>query len=123
MKIPWLCSFAMLCASTVLAQTTPAPAPAAAPMISITGCVAGGSSSKPITLTNAMVLPYGSPAVGPDTSGVAATDASTSPLPERPAVSAGATQPNTTNPAAPATPTSPTAGATSSIGTIDTGSA
>jgi hypothetical protein len=123
MRMPWLCSFVLLCATTVLAQTPAPSAPQSAstpsPAVSITGCVAGGSDSKPITLTNAMVLPTGSAAV-PQEPAAAVPPASASPSPDRPAVSGATTQPN---PAAPATPASPTAGTATNLGTIDTGSA
>jgi len=120
MKNLWLCSCTLLYATSSWAQTPSSaqpPAPAA-PTVSLTGCVAGGSDSKPITLMNAMVLPTGSAAVTPDPVAAAAPP-SNSPSPDRPAVSAPATQPAVTNP----TPASPTAGTASTVGTIDTGSA
>jgi len=121
MKNLWLCSCALLYATSSWAQTpssTQPPAPAA-PTVSLTGCVAGGSDSKPITLMNAMVLPTGSAAVTPDPVAAVAPP-SASPSPDRLAVSAPATQPAVTNAA---TPASPTADSASTVGTIDTGSA
>src|SRR5262245_41942297 len=118
MKTLWLCGLTVSCAAGAFAQPAPpaaqGPASLTPATMSITGCVTGGSDSRPITLTNAMVLPTGSAAVQPDT--VAAAP-SASPSPDRSAVSATPTQPEATNPA------SPTAGATSSVGTVGAGSA
>jgi len=84
MKTVALCGIAILCASAAFAQTPSSPDPqttANAPrMITLTGCVAGGSATQPITLANAMVVPAGQ-------------DAATTPSPVPGAPSPGTTQP------------------------------
>ena len=61
MKLQWLCSVIVLSATAVSAQTSDA-----SKTISVTGCVASGSKSEPVTLTHAMVLPFGSPTSVPE---------------------------------------------------------
>jgi len=116
-----LCGIAMLFASTAFAQTSATPPPPAAAgtpqTVTLTGCVARGSRSEPVTLSNAMVLPFGSPTVAPVP---ASADASVSPSPETPGAPSTATQlPTPLPPSSPAT----TAGTTGTLGTIDVGSA
>ena len=118
MKIPCLCSFVVFGASAVFGQTSPTPPVASdAPRtVVVTGCVARGDTSDPVTLTNAMVLPFGSPAVAPEP--ISAAEPSTPPLPEPAPVSARATQPQKP---APATPSSSTAsGVPGAVGTSGT---
>lgn len=86
MKTVVLCGITLLAAATASAQTT-APAAAAnqpANMVTLTGCVGGGSESRPITLSNALIVP-GTPQPGQP-------DATSSPVP--PPVSATGTQPS-----------------------------
>jgi hypothetical protein len=63
MKTAVLGSIVLISAATVLAQP-PVPAPQTT---TLTGCVTGGSKSRPITLMNALVLPAGAVAPAPDT--------------------------------------------------------
>jgi hypothetical protein len=93
MKTVVLWGIALMVAAPALAQTHPTPAgDQPVKTVTVTGCVGGGSDSKPITLSQAMIIP-------------------TTPQPERldrtasavPAVSSTATEP--------ADPTLPPAGA------------
>ena len=104
MKTVVLCSITLLAAATASAQTSAPPAAdQPANTVTLTGCVGGGSASKPIMLSNALMVP-GTPQPGqPDET----------PLPVPPPVSSAATQPaaptappSTATPA-PATPPSP----------------
>jgi len=84
MKTVALCGIAIVCASAAFAQTPSSSEPQTAAntprMITMTGCVAGGSATQPITLANAMVVP-------------AAQQAATTPSPVPGATSSGTTQP------------------------------
>jgi len=84
MKTVVLCGITLLAAATASAQTS-ASAAADQPTstVTLTGCVAGGSESKPITLSNALIVP-GTPQPGQP-------DETPSPVP--PPVSATGTQP------------------------------
>src|SRR5262249_32522831 len=99
MKTVALCGIAMVCASAAFAQTPQSPDPQtaanAARTITLTGCVAGGSNTQPVTLANAMVVPAGQ-------------QAATSPSPVPGAPSPGTTQP---------------AGAAAGVGTAGTSAA
>jgi hypothetical protein len=94
MKTLWLCSFAVLGAATAFAQSpasqTNPPASNDAQTILMTGCVARGSKNDPVTLTYAMVLPTGSPALASDAP--PAVESATR-APEPASVSAPETQP------------------------------
>jgi hypothetical protein len=111
MKIPWLVGFAMTCTAAAFAQTgAPAstqppasPVGTTTPTLAVTGCVVGGSNSEPVTLTQAMVLPFASQ---PASSEPTTPDVSVPPSPDPTAASAAATQPQ-----APAARSSPAAGA------------
>ena len=94
MKTVVLCGITLLAAATVSAQTG-ATADQPANAVTLTGCVGGGSDSKPITLSNALVVP-GTPQPGQP-------DETPSPLP--PPVSSTGTQPASSTPPQPiATP-------------------
>ena len=56
MKTATLCGIALLCSSASFAQTT-APAGTTPRMMTLTGCVGGGATAQPITLSNAMIVP------------------------------------------------------------------
>src|SRR5688572_17312770 len=121
MKIPWLCSFVVLGATAAFGQTSPTPPVSSdsTRTVVVTGCVAQGDKADPITLKNAMVLPFGSPAVAPEP--ISAAEPPTPPSPEPSPVSAGATQPQTTAPPQakpPATTSSAIPGAVGTSGTI-----
>jgi hypothetical protein len=120
MRIHWLCSVLMLSAAAASAQTTGSPAPSVASVapktISVTGCVANGSKSDAVTLTNAMVLPFGSPAVSPEP--ISAADAVASATPEPPPVSPAPTQPQASAPPEPRARASAIPGAVGTSGTI-----
>ncbi len=114
MKTPWLCSFIVLGASAAFGQTTTPSVSSDAPRtVVVTGCVARGDKSDPVTLMNALVLPFGSPAVAPEP--ISAAEPSTPPLPEPAPVSASATQPKAS---APSTAASAIPGAVGTSGTI-----
>jgi hypothetical protein len=67
MKTAWLCSALVLTASAAVFAQTAGPVATDAPkIISVTGCVANGTKSDTVTLTHAMVLPFGSPTFGPE---------------------------------------------------------
>ena len=111
MHICGLCGLAALSASTALAQTLASSALQSTATVTITGCVTGRASSRPIVLSEAIVLPYGSAAVAAES---VAGDAFALPIPEG------------TPAAPPLTPVVSTPGipgAVSSLGTIDIGSA
>jgi len=110
MKLQWLCSVIVLSATAVSAQTSDA-----SKTISVTGCVASGSKSEPVTLTHAMVLPFGSPAVAPEPIS-AAEPAAVSTEPSQ--VSATPTQPQSPKPPQPPSRTSAIPGAVGTSGTI-----
>lgn len=118
MKIPWLCSFVVLGTSAVFGQTsTTPPVSSDAPRtVVVTGCVARGDKSDPVTLTNAMVLPFGSPSVAPEP--ISAAEPSTPPLPEPAPVSASGTQPQKPPPATP--PSKASSGTPGAVGTSGT---
>jgi len=117
MKIPWLCSAIVLSAATASAQTNASPLASDAPKtIAVTGCVASGSKSEPVTLTHAMVLPFGSPAVMPEPVSAAEPVAPVSPEPSQ--VSAAPTQPQSPAPPEPPSRTSAIPGAVGTSGTI-----
>jgi hypothetical protein len=106
MKTAVLCVTALLASASAYAQTS-APAAPDQPekSVTLTGCVAGGSASTPITLTNALIIP-GTPQAGQ-------LDQTPSPVP--PQVSSTATEPGdptlpppTAAPVVPATPPSVT---------------
>ena len=122
MKNLWLCSFVVAGATAAYGQTsvTPPVSSDSARTVVVTGCVARGDKADPITLTHAMVMPFGSPSVAPEP--ISAAEPSTPPSPEPTPVSAAATQPQT--PAArKATPPSTTGsaipGAVGTSGTIE----
>ena len=117
MKIPWLSSVIVIAAATTSAQTNTSPvASDASKAISVTGCVASGSKSEPVTLTHAMVLPFGSPAVTPEPISAAEPVAPVSPEPSQ--VSAAPTQPQSPAQPAPPSRTSAIPGAVGTSGTI-----
>ena len=123
MKIPWLCSLAMFCATAAVGQTSAAPSQTpslseALKTLSITGCVAGGFNGEPVSLTHAMVLPFGSAAALTDSPATSDTSASASPDPTR--VSAGATQPQTSTPPLPAAPPTDAGAATTAPSPVGT---
>jgi hypothetical protein len=103
MKTVVLCGITLLAAATASAQTSAAVPDQSTSTVTLTGCVGGGSESKPITLSNALIVP-GTPQPGQP-------DETPSPVP--PPVSSTGTQP--ASPAmpppsatpAPATPPSP----------------
>jgi hypothetical protein len=104
MKTVVLCGITLLAAATASAQTsaTATAADQPASTVTLTGCVGGGSESKPITLSNALIVP--------STAQPGQPDQSASPIP--PPVSATGTQPATppspsTSPAMPAPATTP----------------
>jgi len=104
MKTVVLCAIALLAAATASAQTSASPAAdQPANTVTLTGCVGGGSESKPITLSNALIVP-GTPQPG---------QPGETPSPVPPPVSATGTQPASptlpppTATAAPATTPSP----------------
>ena len=118
MKIPWLCSVVVLSAAAASAQTSASPiASDAAKTISVTGCVATGSKSESVTLTHAMVLPFGSPAVAPEPISAAEPVAPVSPEPSQ--VSAAPTQPKSPAQPEPPSRTSAIPGAVGTSGTIE----
>jgi hypothetical protein len=81
MKIPWLCSAIVLSAAAAFAQI-PGPVATDAPkIISVTGCVANGTKPDTVTLTHAMVLPFGSPTFVPEPLSVAESSAPAQPAP------------------------------------------
>jgi hypothetical protein len=100
MKAVVLCGITLLAAATASAQTSPSAA-ADQPInaVTLTGCVGGGSESKPITLSNALIVP-GTPQPGQP-------DETPSPVP--PPVSSTGTQP--------ASPTMPPPAATAAPAT------
>jgi hypothetical protein len=142
MKLPVLSGFALLCATTALAQvtpilpppTTPAPTATQPPQaITMTGCVGGGTNSQPYMLNNAMVLPQtgaaatggGTAAATPPTSAATPPPSAATPPPSAATPPASAATP----PAAAATPPSTvgstgiagppgTAGAAATTGTV-----
>jgi hypothetical protein len=117
MKIPWLCSAIVISAATASAQTKASPVASDAPKtIAVTGCVAGGSKSEPVTLTQAMVLPFGSPAVTPEPISAAEPAAPVSPQPSQ--VSATPTQPQSPVQPEPPSRSSAIPGAVGTSGTI-----
>jgi hypothetical protein len=94
MRTPWLCSFVMFGATAACGQTNSPPATPqsdASRTVAVTGCVARGHKSEPITLTHAMVLPFGVPVATQDTA--PAPDWFTPPLLDPARLSASATQP------------------------------
>jgi len=125
MKLPWLCSSIVFVAAAAFGQsntpqaTPPTPNESAGTM-TVTGCVAEGDKSHPVTLTDAMVLPSGSPAAAPGP--VSGAEWSKPPLVDPARVSANATQPQATLPSGkpPATPRSGIAGAVGTSGTSGT---
>jgi hypothetical protein len=131
MKIPGLVGVAMMWTAAAFAQTgapastQPPASPAGSmmtPTISVTGCVAGGSKSEPITLTHAMVQPFNAQPTGTEPT---KPDLSVSPLPDPTAVSAAATQPQPQTPpqsaAATAVPSAAgTAGSSGAPGAVGT---
>jgi hypothetical protein len=81
MKTAWLCSAIVLSAVAGFAQT-PGPVASNAPkMISVTGCVANGTKADTVTLTHAMVLPFGSPTSAPEPLSAAEPSAPAQPEP------------------------------------------
>ena len=85
MKTVVLCGITLLAAATSSAQTSASATAAdqSPGAVTLTGCVGGGSASKPIMLSNALIVP-GTPQPGqPDDT----------PLPVPPPVSSPATQP------------------------------
>jgi hypothetical protein len=81
MKTPWLCSAIVLSAAAAFAQA-PGPVASDAPkIVSVTGCVANGSKPDTVTLTHAMVLPFGSPTVVPEPLSAAEPSAPAQPEP------------------------------------------
>jgi hypothetical protein len=116
MKIPWLCSMIVMAAATASAQTNSPVASDASKTISVTGCVASGSKSDAVTLTHAMVLPFGSPAVAPEPISAAEPVAPVSPEPSQ--VSAAPTQPQSLTQPVPPSRTSAIPGAVGTSGTI-----
>ena len=117
MKTVVLCAITLVTAATASAQTS-ASAETAQPAntVIMTGCVAGGTESKPITLSNALIVP-GAPEPGK-------TDEA--PLPVPPPVSSTATEPvnPTPPPAATPAPSAPwpvgTSGTKSSVSPVGT---
>lgn len=58
MKTAVLCGITLLAVAPALAQTSsPVAADQTAKAITLTGCVGGGAASKPITLSQAMIVP------------------------------------------------------------------
>jgi hypothetical protein len=110
MKTVVLCGITLLAAATASAQTS-ASAAADQPTntVTLTGCVGGGSESKPITLSNALIVP-GTPQPGQP-------DETSSPVP--PPVSSTGTQP--ASPAMPLPTAAPSPATTPSpVGTSGT---
>jgi hypothetical protein len=106
MKTVVLCGITLLAAATASAQTSAAAtADQPANTVTLTGCVGGGSEAKPITLSNALIVP-GSPQPGQP-------DETPSPVP--PPVSSTGTQP--ASPTAPPPTTTPAPG-TAAPGTM-----
>jgi hypothetical protein len=99
MKTVVLCGITLLAAATASAQTSTSATAADQPAktVTLTGCVGGGSESKPITLSNALVVPT--------TTQPGLPDQVPSPVP--PAVSVTGTQP--------ADPTAPPPSATPAV--------
>jgi len=84
MKTVVLCGITLLVAAAASAQTSASPAAdQPANTVTLTGCVAGGSESKPITLSNALIVP-GTPQPG---------QPGETPSPVPPPVSSTGTQP------------------------------
>jgi hypothetical protein len=100
MKTLVLCGITLLAVAPAFAQTSfPAGANQSADkIVTLTGCVGGGAESKPITLTNAMIIP--------GTAQPGQIDQTPSLVP--PPVSSPATEPPAATPPAVATPPSPT---------------
>jgi pilus assembly protein FimV len=131
MKLQVLGSFLALFTATALAQTsTPSTQqPTAAPtgtasqqMITMTGCVGGGSNAQPYVLSNPVVLPQTGAATGSAAvpSAVPPTAATGTPGAMPPSATPGAVPPSAT-PAA--VPPSTTPGSTGAAGTAGTGAA
>src|SRR5207344_1368264 len=58
MKTVVLCGVALLAVAPALAQTNPVPGTdQPVKTVTLTGCVGGGSDAKPITLSQAMIIP------------------------------------------------------------------
>ena len=104
MKIAVLCGITLLVVAPTLAETSlPPDADQPDKTVTVTGCVGGGSDSKPITLSQALIIPTtAQPGQG---------DRKPSPLP--PSVSSPATEP--------AEPTPPPAGAAAVVTPSPTG--
>src|SRR5258705_12156141 len=107
MKIVVLCGLTLLVVVPAFGQTgVPAAADPANKTVTLTGCVGGGADSKPITLSQAMIVP-GAPQPG---------QSDLSPVP--PPVSATGTEPpDPTLPPATAAPVQPVPSPTGTSGT------
>jgi hypothetical protein len=103
MKTVVLWGVALLVVAPALAQTNPAPgADQPVKTVTLTGCVGGGSEAKPITLSQAMIIP-------------------TAPQPERLDPAASPVPPVSSAATEPADPTPPPSGAAAGVTPSPTG--
>ena len=107
MKTVVLFGFTLLGIVPAFAQTSaPAAGDSSSKTVTLTGCVGGGTDSKPITLSQALIVP-GSPQPG-----------ESDPSPVQPPASAGGTEPpDPTLPPPAATPVQPVSSPTGTSGT------